>query len=107
MIEFAVPHTLAFSFFPHWLMDLRQTFGAVKTRLTALNVHDAVLRLTEGGCDLLIAYHHAEPAAAAEPRALRDAASSPARRWRPTPRPGPTASRCSACPGGRAGACPS
>ncbi|MDO8419630.1 MAG: LysR substrate-binding domain-containing protein [Rubrivivax sp.] len=59
MIEFAVPHTLAFAFFPHWLMDLRQTFGEVKTRLTALNVHDAVLRLTEGGCDLLIAYHHA------------------------------------------------
>ena len=59
MIEFAVPHTLAFTFFPHWLMDLRQSFGAVKTRLTALNVHDAVLRLTEGGCDLLIAYHHA------------------------------------------------
>lgn len=57
-IEFAVPHTLAFTFFPHWLMDLRQRFGAVKTRLTALNVHDAVLRLTEGGCDLLIAYHH-------------------------------------------------
>ena len=63
MIEFAVPHTLAFTFFPHWLMglgsDLRQRFGPVKTRLTALNVHDAVMRLTEGGCDLLIAYHHA------------------------------------------------
>ena len=58
MVEFAVPHTLAFTFFPHWLMDLRQNFGAVKTRLTALNVHDAALRLTEGGCDLLIAYHH-------------------------------------------------
>ncbi len=58
MIEFAVPHTLAFTFFPHWLMDLREHFGAVKTRLTALNVHDAALRLTEGGCDLLIAYHH-------------------------------------------------
>lgn len=60
-IEFAVPHTLAFTFFPHWLMELRQHFkgaGAFKTRLTALNVHDAVLRLTEGGCDLLIAYHH-------------------------------------------------
>jgi LysR family transcriptional regulator, hypochlorite-specific transcription factor HypT len=58
MIEFAVPHTLAFAFFPHWLMDLRQRHGAVKTRLTALNVHDAVMRLVEGGCDLLIAYHH-------------------------------------------------
>ncbi len=59
LIEFAVPHTLAFTFFPHWLMSLRSRFGLVKTRLTALNVHDAVLRLTDGGCDLLIAYHHA------------------------------------------------
>ena len=85
-IDFAVPHTLAFTFFPHWLMDLRQRFGALeptggppprsadssqeqgasavlgpgfRCRLIALNVHDAVLRLTEGGCDLLIAYHHA------------------------------------------------
>jgi DNA-binding transcriptional LysR family regulator len=63
MIEFAVPHTLAFTFFPHWWMnlkeDLRGRVGELKSRLTALNVHDAVLRLTEGGCDLLIAYHHA------------------------------------------------
>ena len=63
MVEFAVPHTLAFTFFPHWWMgvkeDLRTRVGEPKSRLTALNVHDAVLRLTEGGCDLLIAYHHA------------------------------------------------
>jgi len=63
MVEFAVPHTLAFTFFPHWLTqinsDLKLESGTLKTRLTALNVHDAVLRLTEGGCDLLIAYHHA------------------------------------------------
>ena len=58
MIEFAVPHTLAFTFFPTWVMDLRKRFGEMKSRLIALNVHDAVLRLTEGGCDLLIAYHH-------------------------------------------------
>src|SRR6059036_2585052 len=59
MIEFAVPHSLAFSFFPHWVMDLRKRFGNVKSRLIALNVHDAVMQLTEGSCDLLIAYHHA------------------------------------------------
>ena len=59
MIEFAVPHSLAFTFFPHWVMDLRKRFGAMKTRLIALNVHDAVMQLTEGSCDLLIAYHHA------------------------------------------------
>jgi DNA-binding transcriptional LysR family regulator len=59
VIEFAVPHTLAFTFFPQWLMALKPRFGALKTRLIALNVHDAVLCLTEGGCDLLMAYHHA------------------------------------------------
>lgn len=59
MIEFAVPHSLAFSFFPHWLMGLRQRFGELKCRLNALNVHDAMLQLSEGNCDLLIVYHHA------------------------------------------------
>ena len=59
MIEFAVPHTLAFTFFPAWVMDLRKRFGELKSRLIALNVHDAVMRMTEGSCDLLVAYHHA------------------------------------------------
>jgi DNA-binding transcriptional LysR family regulator len=58
MIEFAVPHSLAFTFFPHWVMELRQSFGAFKSRLVGLNVHDAVMQLTEGSCDLLLAYHH-------------------------------------------------
>ncbi|MEO6625696.1 MAG: LysR substrate-binding domain-containing protein [Burkholderiaceae bacterium] len=58
VIEFAVPHTLAFTFFPAWVVGLREHFGPIKSRLIALNVHDAVLRLVEGSCDLLIAYHH-------------------------------------------------
>ena len=58
VIEFAVPHTLAFTFFPAWLSGLRESCGPIKSRLIALNVHDAVLRLVEGSCDLLIAYHH-------------------------------------------------
>jgi LysR family transcriptional regulator, hypochlorite-specific transcription factor HypT len=58
VIEFAVPHTLAFTFFPAWVSALREKFGPIKSRLIALNVHDAVLRLVEGGCDLLISYHH-------------------------------------------------
>ena len=58
VIEFAVPHTLAFTFFPAWVSGLREGFGPIKSRLIALNVHDAVLRLVEGSCDLLIAYHH-------------------------------------------------
>ena len=58
VIEFAVPHTLAFTFFPAWVTSLRENFGPLKSRLIALNVHDAVMRLVEGSCDLLIAYHH-------------------------------------------------
>ena len=58
VVEFAVPHTLAFNFFPAWVSGLREKFGPLKSRLIALNVHDAVLRLVEGSCDLLIAYHH-------------------------------------------------
>ena len=59
VIEFALPHTLAFTFFPAWVSSLREKFGPVKSRLIALNVHDAVMRLVEGSCDVLIAYHHA------------------------------------------------
>jgi DNA-binding transcriptional LysR family regulator len=58
VIEFAVPHTLAFTFFPAWVSSLREKFGPVKSRLIALNVHDAAMRLVEGSCDLLIVYHH-------------------------------------------------
>ena len=58
IIQFAVPHTLAFTFFPAWVASLRDTFGPMKSRLMALNVHDAAMRLVEGGCDVLIAYHH-------------------------------------------------
>ncbi len=58
VIEFAVPHSLAFTFFPGWVSGLRESFGPIKSRLIALNVHDAVMRLVEGNCDLLIAFHH-------------------------------------------------
>jgi DNA-binding transcriptional LysR family regulator len=59
VIEFAVPHTLAFTFFPAWVSGLRDAFGPMKSRLIALNVHDAAMRLVEGGCDVLISYYHA------------------------------------------------
>jgi DNA-binding transcriptional LysR family regulator len=58
VIEFAVPHTLAFTFFPAWVSSTARKFGPIKSRLIALNVHDAVMRMVEGSCDLLIAYHH-------------------------------------------------
>lgn len=58
MVGFAVPHTLAFTFFPTWVSAVHEKFGSFRSRLFALNVHDAVMRLVEGGCDLLIAYYH-------------------------------------------------
>jgi LysR family transcriptional regulator, hypochlorite-specific transcription factor HypT len=58
VIEFAMPHSMAFTFFPAWVTSLREQFGPIKSRLIALNVHDAVLRLVEASCDLLIAYYH-------------------------------------------------
>jgi DNA-binding transcriptional LysR family regulator len=57
-IEFAVPHTLSFSFFPKWLTELEQQFGPLACRLQASNVHDALLALVEDGTDLLMCYHH-------------------------------------------------
>jgi len=57
-IEFAVPHTLSLTYFPRWLQKIEAHMGPVHTRLRALNVHDAVLSLVEGGCDLVMGYHH-------------------------------------------------
>lgn len=57
-IDFAVSHSLAFTFFPGWLTDLRRKMGPIKTRIFALNAHDALMRLVEGNCDMLIAFSH-------------------------------------------------
>jgi DNA-binding transcriptional LysR family regulator len=57
-IDFAVPHSLSLTYIPKWLSGVEKSFGAVNTRLMALNVHDAVMTLVEGGCDLLLCYHH-------------------------------------------------
>jgi DNA-binding transcriptional LysR family regulator len=57
-VDFAVPHTLSLTFMPKWMTELEAGFGRLNTRLIALNVHDAVMAMVEGGCDLLLCYHH-------------------------------------------------
>jgi DNA-binding transcriptional LysR family regulator len=57
-IDFAVPHTLSLTYMPKWMTELETGFGALNSRLLALNVHDAVMTMVEGGCDLLLCYHH-------------------------------------------------
>ena len=57
-VDFAVPHTLSLTYMPKWMTRLESAFGPINTRLMALNVHDAVMTIVEGGCDLLLCYHH-------------------------------------------------
>jgi DNA-binding transcriptional LysR family regulator len=57
-VDFAVPHTLSLTYMPKWMTMLESGFGSFNTRLIALNVHDAVMTMVEGGCDLLLCYHH-------------------------------------------------
>ena len=57
-IRFALPHTLSLSFFPHWLTRVHARYGTFASRVTAGNVHDAVLNFVEGNSDLLLCYRH-------------------------------------------------
>ncbi len=57
-LAFAVPHALSLGFFPRWISRVEKEFGVFASKLSALNVHDAVMQLVEGHCDLLICYHH-------------------------------------------------
>lgn len=57
-IDFAVHHTLALSYTPKWLTGLKAGIGPFNARLMASNVHDAVMVLSEGGCDLLLTFYH-------------------------------------------------
>jgi LysR family transcriptional regulator, hypochlorite-specific transcription factor HypT len=60
-LSFAVPHALSLNFYPKWLTKVERTYfdGApLTTKLVAVNVHDAVMALVEGNCDLLMCYHH-------------------------------------------------
>ncbi len=59
IVTFAMPHTLSLTYFPQWLSDIERTTGMLAVRLMASNVHDAVMELVGGNCDLLMHYHHA------------------------------------------------
>lgn len=67
VIEFAAPHALALAFFPHWLEEMRETCGDVKTTLRAFNVNDAVNYFAERHCDLLISYSSADQPLSLDP----------------------------------------
>jgi len=57
-LQIAAGHTIALSFLPAWLKTLTTHFGDVRARVTPTNVHDSILMLVNGNCELMFAYHH-------------------------------------------------
>ncbi|RXZ30990.1 LysR family transcriptional regulator [Oxalobacteraceae bacterium CAVE-383] len=60
MLRIAAGHTLSLNFFPLWIESIRARHGEIRARILPTNVHDSVLSLVEGNCDLLLCYHHPE-----------------------------------------------
>ncbi|AJW95001.1 LysR substrate-binding domain-containing protein [Burkholderia gladioli] len=59
-LQIAAGHTIALNFLPGWLKALSGHFGEVRARVVPANVHDSILSLVNGNCELMFAYHHPE-----------------------------------------------
>jgi len=57
-LQIAAGHTIALTFLPDWLASLPPRFKSVRTRVIPTNVHDSILMLVNGNCELMFAYHH-------------------------------------------------
>lgn len=57
-LQISAGHTISLNFLPDWLHDLASSYGEVPARIVPSNVHDAVLMLVNGGCELMLSYHH-------------------------------------------------
>lgn len=60
MLRISAGHSLSLNFFPMWLNGIQSRHGGIRTRILPANVHDSVLSLVEGNCDLLLCYYHAD-----------------------------------------------
>lgn len=58
VVQFAVAHTLVFTFFPEWLKHLQDGLGSLTTRVLAVNVPEGVQQLTNDECDVMLGFHH-------------------------------------------------
>jgi LysR family transcriptional regulator, hypochlorite-specific transcription factor HypT len=67
-LKIAAGHTIALSFLPDWLHTMSQHFEALRARISPTNVHDSVLMLVSGNCDLMFAYQHPELALHLDPQ---------------------------------------
>lgn len=57
-IQVTAGHSLSMTFLPQWLGQFQARNGQFSARVVAANIHDAVIALEEGSCDLMIVYHH-------------------------------------------------
>lgn len=60
MLSISAGHTLSLNFLPNWLGAIEARQGQLRTRVLPANVHDSVLSLVEGNCDLLLCYYHSD-----------------------------------------------
>ena len=58
VLRVSAGHALSLNFFPNWLSSVQSWYGPLRARILPANVHDSVLSLVEGNCDLLLCYHH-------------------------------------------------
>lgn len=54
----AASHTLSVHYYPKFLGEIDVASAGITSSLVSVNSHEGILRLADGGCDLLISYHH-------------------------------------------------
>lgn len=54
----AASHTLGVHYYPKFMGELDASSVGITSSLVSINSHEGILLLADGGCDLLIAYHH-------------------------------------------------
>lgn len=59
-LQIAAGHTIALSFLPSWLKTLAPRFDDLRARVVPTNVHDSILMLVNGNCELMFTYYHPE-----------------------------------------------
>lgn len=57
-VKVVAGHTLSMTFVPKWFAQFQRRNGYFNARVQAANVHEAVIALAEGNCDLMIGYNH-------------------------------------------------
>ncbi|SEE93056.1 transcriptional regulator, LysR family [Burkholderia sp. WP9] len=59
-LQIAAGHAISVGFLPAWIRTLRQRFRQLHLRIVPTNVHDSILMLLNGSCELMLAYEHPE-----------------------------------------------